>query len=150
MTTWAGFGEGTFHDPDRYVREGLEKDDPRPVIRTQGGLNHFIETHKIGPMPDWMAQVLEDWGIPPELMNTGRSEAATEAMMAEPYQGKPYMCATCGREYALFVNASACERNGHCQDSPTKKATWGGPTTVPDIEDSPEVTEALKIMYPEE
>ena len=22
MTTWAGFGEGTFHDPDRYVREG--------------------------------------------------------------------------------------------------------------------------------
>lgn len=24
MTTWPGFGYGTFHDPDRYVREGLE------------------------------------------------------------------------------------------------------------------------------
>lgn len=44
MTTWPGFGEGTFHDPDRYVREGREKDDPYPA-----GLLHFIQSRKYWP-----------------------------------------------------------------------------------------------------
>lgn len=50
MTTWPGFGEGTFHDPDRYVREGREKDDPfRPV---QPYAVHYAEPYLFAhPVP---------------------------------------------------------------------------------------------------
>ena len=91
MTTWPGFGDGTFHDPDRYVREGLAE-----------------------PTLDELRS---------EISNT------VQKLILEAFRVN--LCPVC--------HLAIC--NGHPH--------YTSPHWLPD-QDAPEVTEAMKIMYPEE
>lgn len=98
MTTWPGFGDGTFHDPDRYVREGREKDDPKKVRKV-------IAVGSFSFSADLYEKVRKQF-------------ENQEVSMPTPYQEFPFACTTCGQRYRLLVSANACPHIKPSVDSP--------------------------------
>ena len=119
MTTWPGFGDGTFHDPDRYVREGRQKDDVKPVISPG---NRYIDTFDGPPLK--MSSV--DFAKYKKLYDALGEPHERPKMEVFDFQPEP-LCLHCG----LPRCKAPCPNHYR-----------------PVV--SPEVSEAMKIMYPED